>query len=214
MSCCRKCRGSSRQVQGNLQTLENIGGCPVETVCGCQDTSQDTTTNGSSTDSSSSCGCSQQNCCNWNNNCQRTSVTCRSPSPSMNCDDPDVPIVCCGPTNSVDFDSECGCGCSNSCGCDCGCGCNDSCGCDCDCGCGCGCGNNCGCNCGCNDGCGCDCGCGCQDNCGCTDARKFRVCCDECGCCRKYPCQWRNPFWPEFAKPRWLCCKDLYNVRG
>ena len=140
MSCCRKCRGSSRQVQGNLQTLENIGGCPVETVCGCQDTSQDTTTNGSSTDSSSSCGCSQQNCCNWNNNCQRTSVTCRSPSPSMNCDDPDVPIVCCGPTNSVDFDSECGCGCNNSCGNNCNCGsnsCNNSC-------------NNCGCNCCCD----------------------------------------------------------------
>ncbi|HIV19101.1 MAG TPA: hypothetical protein IAC82_07350 [Candidatus Merdivicinus intestinigallinarum] len=209
MSCCRKCRGSSRQVQGNLQTLENIGGCPVETVCGCQDTSQDTTTtNGSSTGSSSSCGCCQQNCCSWNNNCQRTSVTCRSPSPSMNCDDPDVPIVCCGPTNSVDFDSECGC--SNSCDCDCDC--------DCDCGCGNGCNCDCGCGCGCSDGCGCNCGCnhdcGCQNSCGCTDARKFRVCCDECGCCRKYPCQWRNPFWPEFAKPRWLCCKDLYNVRG
>lgn len=211
MSCCRKCRGSSRQVQGNLQTLENIGGCPVETVCGCQDTSQDTTTtNGSSTGSNSSCGCSQQNCCSWNNNCQRTSVTCRSPSPSMNCDDPDVPIVCCGPTNSADFDSECGCGnsCDCDCDCDCDCGCGNGCNCDCGCGCGCGCSDGCGCNCGCNH------DCGCQNSCGCTDARKFRVCCDECGCCRKYPCQWRNPFWPEFAKPRWLCCKDLYNVRG
>ncbi len=42
---------------------------------------------------------------------------------------------------------------------------------------------------------------------------KCRICCDQNGCCRVYPCSWRNSYWPEFAHPRWLCCRDLYNVR-
>lgn len=40
---------------------------------------------------------------------------------------------------------------------------------------------------------------------------KYRICCNANGCCCKYPCSCRNPFWPEFAHPRWLCCRDLYN---
>lgn len=43
------------------------------------------------------------------------------------------------------------------------------------------------------------------------NAHKYRICCDANGCCCKYPCSCRNPFWPEFAHPRWLCCHDLYN---
>ncbi len=43
------------------------------------------------------------------------------------------------------------------------------------------------------------------------NAHKYRICCDANGCCCKYPCSCRNPFWPEFAHPRWLCCRDLYN---
>ncbi|MGI5894052.1 MAG: hypothetical protein ACOX6P_05590 [Candidatus Merdivicinus sp.] len=42
---------------------------------------------------------------------------------------------------------------------------------------------------------------------------RCRICCDQDGCCRIYPCSWRNKFWPEFCHPRWLCCRDLYNVR-
>lgn len=47
----------------------------------------------------------------------------------------------------------------------------------------------------------------------CGDSHKCRLCCDQNGCCRIYPCTWRNSFWPEFSHPRWLCCRDLYNVR-
>lgn len=43
------------------------------------------------------------------------------------------------------------------------------------------------------------------------NAHKYRICCDTNGCCCKYPCNCRNPFWPEFAHPRWLCCKALYS---
>ena len=50
-------------------------------------------------------------------------------------------------------------------------------------------------------------------DCNCQKEISYRLCCDPNGCCCKYPCSWRNPFWPEFAHPRWLCCKDLYNVR-
>ena len=46
----------------------------------------------------------------------------------------------------------------------------------------------------------------CEDN----NVTRYRVCCDENGCCR-YPCSCRNPYWPEFAHPRWLSCEDLYN---
>ncbi|HIT09079.1 MAG TPA: hypothetical protein IAB55_08340 [Candidatus Merdivicinus faecavium] len=47
----------------------------------------------------------------------------------------------------------------------------------------------------------------------CEKSHKCRLCCDQNGCCRIYPCTWRNSFWPEFTHPRWLCCRDLYNVR-
>ncbi len=35
-------------------------------------------------------------------------------------------------------------------------------------------------------------------------------CCDANGCCGLYLRCCRNPFWPEFAHPTWLCCRDLY----
>lgn len=170
MSCCRKCRGSSRQVQGNLQTLENIGGCPVETVCGCQEPS-----------TQPSCGCngngeSNQNnnsCCQVDSGCTRTAVTCRSPSPSTNCNDPDVPIYCCGHSNCIDCEPQP----RKHCCCHCCCHCCDDC---------------------------CDDCCQEEDSCQEPDNSGYRLCCDECGCCRMYPCQWRNPYWPEFSHPRWL----------
>ena len=34
----------------------------------------------------------------------------------------------------------------------------------------------------------------------------------SCSC--QYPAAWRNRFWPEFAHPRWLCCKELYNEKN
>lgn len=48
----------------------------------------------------------------------------------------------------------------------------------------------------------------------CKKEIKYVTCCDPNGCCYKYPACCRNPFWPEFCKPRWLCCKDLYNNGG
>lgn len=36
-------------------------------------------------------------------------------------------------------------------------------------------------------------------------------CCDENGCCALYPRGCRNPFWPHFAHPSWLCCRELYS---
>lgn len=39
---------------------------------------------------------------------------------------------------------------------------------------------------------------------------RYEECCDASGCCGLFPRCCRNPFWPEFAKPTWLCCKDLY----
>lgn len=44
--------------------------------------------------------------------------------------------------------------------------------------------------------------------------RKMRICCDENGCCGMFPEDCRNKFWPDFAHPRWLCCKDLYCARA
>lgn len=38
-----------------------------------------------------------------------------------------------------------------------------------------------------------------------------RLCCDRDGGCCLYPERCRDGFWPEFAHPRWLCCKDLYS---
>ena len=38
-------------------------------------------------------------------------------------------------------------------------------------------------------------------------------CCDANGCCGLYPSCCRNPFWPSFAHPTWLCCRDLYRQR-
>ncbi len=43
------------------------------------------------------------------------------------------------------------------------------------------------------------------------DDRRLELCCDSSGCCGLYPKKCRNPFWPSFAKPSWLCCHDLYN---
>ena len=45
------------------------------------------------------------------------------------------------------------------------------------------------------------------------NSRKLRLCCDESGCCGLFPEECRNTFWPDFAHPRWLCCKDLYCAR-
>lgn len=35
-------------------------------------------------------------------------------------------------------------------------------------------------------------------------------CCDQNGCCALYQRCCRNPFWPSFSHPSWLCCRDLY----
>ncbi len=40
----------------------------------------------------------------------------------------------------------------------------------------------------------------------------YRLCCDPNGVCCCYDCRCRDPFWPHFAHPRWLCCKDLYSA--
>lgn len=45
---------------------------------------------------------------------------------------------------------------------------------------------------------------------GCGRKVKYRTCCDQNGKCYRFPCQCRNPFWPEFCHPRWLCCRALY----
>ena len=37
----------------------------------------------------------------------------------------------------------------------------------------------------------------------------YVVCCDSAGC-STYSRANRDPFWPAFAKPRWLCCRELY----
>lgn len=39
-----------------------------------------------------------------------------------------------------------------------------------------------------------------------------RPCTDENGCTALYPAECRDGFWPDFAHPRWLCCRDLYNA--
>lgn len=46
---------------------------------------------------------------------------------------------------------------------------------------------------------------------GCEDCTEYRLCTDPNGCAYKYPCHCRNPFWPPFSHPRWLCCSRLYN---
>ena len=46
-----------------------------------------------------------------------------------------------------------------------------------------------------------------------TCERTMRMCCDQNGCCGMYPQDCRNTFWPDFAHPRWLCCRDLYCAR-
>ncbi len=35
-------------------------------------------------------------------------------------------------------------------------------------------------------------------------------CCDQNGCCGIYLACCRDPFWPSFSHPSWLCCRDLY----
>jgi len=40
----------------------------------------------------------------------------------------------------------------------------------------------------------------------------YERCCDPSGCCGLFPRCCRNPFWPSFAKPTWLCCRDLYKM--
>ncbi|MBP1582062.1 MAG: hypothetical protein J6A26_06675 [Oscillospiraceae bacterium] len=35
-------------------------------------------------------------------------------------------------------------------------------------------------------------------------------CCDQNGCCALFRACCRNPFWPSFSHPSWLCCRDLY----
>lgn len=36
------------------------------------------------------------------------------------------------------------------------------------------------------------------------------ACYDNCGC-SIHPRAARCPFWPNFARPRWLCCNQLYS---
>lgn len=40
------------------------------------------------------------------------------------------------------------------------------------------------------------------------------TCSDPCTGRREYPIDQRNPFWPTFARPRWLTCEQLYGCRG
>lgn len=44
-----------------------------------------------------------------------------------------------------------------------------------------------------------------------ASAMSSEYCCDENGCCALYPRGCRNPFWPHFAHPSWLCCRELYS---
>jgi hypothetical protein len=41
--------------------------------------------------------------------------------------------------------------------------------------------------------------------------RAVERCCDQNECCALFPSDCRNPYWPRFAHPRWLCCRDLYS---
>ena len=87
-------------------------------------------------------------------------------------------------------------------------------------------GFNCGCNCcrkkTCMDDCRIQPVSGCRPNSDCCwypvdvtsdNGRQMRLCCDQNGCCGMFPEDCRNTFWPDFAHPRWLCCKDLYCAR-
>ncbi len=47
-------------------------------------------------------------------------------------------------------------------------------------------------------------------NCCYNSISQFTVCCDPNGVCCFYNKCDRNKFWPEFAHPTWLPCKDLY----
>ncbi|MDD6034215.1 MAG: hypothetical protein PUC47_12205 [Oscillospiraceae bacterium] len=68
------------------------------------------------------------------------------------------------------------------------------------------------------------CGCRCGEDEDCCAPRRcssahssesaLRKCCDANGCCCYYPVRCRNPFWPEFTHPRWLCCTELYDGRA
>ena len=49
-----------------------------------------------------------------------------------------------------------------------------------------------------------------EGDCGCEGPGRYRLCCDPDGCCCYYPAGDRDPFWPDFAHPRWLTCRDLY----
>lgn len=40
-----------------------------------------------------------------------------------------------------------------------------------------------------------------------------QTCCDVAGCGNAVA-QTRDPFWPSFARPRWLSCSELYSGRG
>ncbi len=195
---CGCARRQNRGCRNNLMTLESTCSAPVETTCGCGCAQQDANNSSSSSGNEtwqSLCGCQAPE-----NNCNSCGSCCDSCS--------------CGSGNCCD---SCGCGnCCDPCG-SCGCG---------DCGCGgadtsilmpdagpvsCTCRSACP-SADCDDpdvplvrDCAC-CGCG-------GIAAGCRLCCDQNGNCRIYPCTWRNSFWPEFTHPRWLCCKDLYNVR-
>lgn len=66
------------------------------------------------------------------------------------------------------------------------------------------------------------CGCGCGEKGDCCAPRcccwkhedRLQSCCDLNGCCCLYPANCRNPFWPAFTHPRWLCCTDLYDGKS
>ena len=46
------------------------------------------------------------------------------------------------------------------------------------------------------------------------EKRVYRKCVNPDCTCALYPADCRNRFWPDFAKPRWLPCSDLYCSGG
>lgn len=39
-------------------------------------------------------------------------------------------------------------------------------------------------------------------------------CCDEVTGCKEFETERRNSFWPSFAHPRWLTCRELFSPSG
>jgi len=43
--------------------------------------------------------------------------------------------------------------------------------------------------------------------------QKNHACFDPGYTCKDYPARARDPFWPLFAHPRWLTCRELYRMK-